>query len=236
MIQLNRMIEVEKLKSEIESRLRNLNITYDNYESTTNADTKNKEETEEVNDFLILKTIICGAFYPNYFNGFKVDLENAQKMVAGRDPKNTVQLKNMPSGEGILYSQQLNDMFKPCANLVQVHFEETRAYVEFKSKCDSVPSNVNLGVYLAVQMRLLRIPIQLKRFNDKTTREKLNEYDRMRKMESSQQIRPIRGDLKGFSFFKMNNSSILPSDNENLATGKLKSANKFNILYLYFLI
>lgn len=110
MIEFNRMVEVEKLKMELEARLFQLNI----------VSKKVQHNESDIHHYLILKAIICAAFYPNYFNGQKVDLQEAQRMVAGRDLKNTVQLKNMPIGEGILYSQKLSEIFKPCANLVQV--------------------------------------------------------------------------------------------------------------------
>lgn len=112
MIELNRIREVKKLKEELESRLSALGITYD---ASSEA---NKEK--DVNYHLILKMIICGAFYPNYFIGNKIDLAEAQRMVGGRDLKSTVQLKNMPLREGILYAQQLTDIFKSCASLIQV--------------------------------------------------------------------------------------------------------------------
>jgi ATP-dependent RNA helicase TDRD9 len=117
MIELNRIREVEKLKTELESRLRNLGILA--YESHWNE--ANSQE-REINYYIILKMVICGAFYPNYFIGNKLDLGEAQRLVGGRDLKNTVQLKNMPRGEGILYSQQLMDIFKSCANNIQVQF------------------------------------------------------------------------------------------------------------------
>lgn len=105
-----------------------------------------------------------------------------------------------------------------------MHFEESRVYVEFKSKNESVLSNVNLGVYLAVQMRLLRIPIRLDRYNARITREKLEEVDRNRKMEFAHK-RPILDSKTGISFSLnasiVSKKSILLSDDENITTGIL---------------
>lgn len=115
MIELNRIREVEKLKYELESRLCALGIVEYDPVSPDNLD-----DTKEINYYVILKMIICGAFFPNYFMGGKVDLGEAKRIVGGRDLRNTVQLKNMPRGEGILYSQQLTEIFKPCAKLIQV--------------------------------------------------------------------------------------------------------------------
>lgn len=203
MIELNRIKEVEKLKMELESRLRALHIEYDNTDSMNNSsmagDINNNNRQDDVAYHLILKMIICGAFYPNYFNSTKIDLQDAQRMVGGRDFKNTVQLRNMPVNEGILYTEQLNEIFSPCANLLQLHFEESRVYVEFKSKCDSVPSIVNLGVYMAVQMRLLRFPLRLDRYNERVIREKLEEIEKKR-CETSAIFKPTRDAETGISF------------------------------------
>lgn len=117
MIELNRIREVEKLKTELESRLRHLNIVYDEQLNSSSAAERNNED---IDYYLVLKMIVCGAFYPNYFNANKIDLQEAQRMVGGRDMKSTVQLKNMPMREGILYSQQINEIFKPCAKVIQV--------------------------------------------------------------------------------------------------------------------
>lgn len=193
MIELNRIREVEKLKTELESRLRTLHIEYvDNQQC-------NENRQDDVAYHLILKMIISGAFYPNYFNSTKIDLYEAQRMVGGRDFRNTVQLKNMPPNEGILYTEQISEIFSPCAKLLQVHFEDTRVYIEFKSKSESVPSIVNLGVYMAVQMRLLRFPLRLERYNARVTKEKLLEIERKR-CETSAIFMPTRDAETGISF------------------------------------
>lgn len=73
MIELNRIREVEKLKSELESRLRALHITY-------NEEEIDEKRAEDVNYHIILKMIFCGAFYPNYFNANKLDIQEAQRV------------------------------------------------------------------------------------------------------------------------------------------------------------
>lgn len=195
MIEINRIREVEQLKNELESRLRELNIVCNRHVKINQPGSRinppsasteyNIDNEDMVTQNMILKMIIAGAFYPNYFNGIKLDLQDAVRTMSGRDMKNTVQIKNLPLNEGLLYAQNLNDIFKTCSKLVQIHFEDTKAYVEFKSKCEQVSSNVNLGVYLAVQMRLLRIPIRIKRLNAKLTEELLKKYEQLRKANTS---------------------------------------------------
>jgi len=183
MIQLDRIREVEKLIGELNNRLKNMNIRCnreDSYFSSNRGESYNSEKDDLVNQNLILKMIIAGAFYPNYFNSHKVDIQEAYRFVGGKDIYNTVQLKNFPLNEGVLYHQKLVEMFKACSKSVQVHFEDTKAYVEFKSKCDEVASNVNLGVYLACQIRLLRIPLELKRFTPEITHQKLSKLEKLK--------------------------------------------------------
>ena len=88
----------------------------------------------------------------------------------------------------------------------QVHYEDTRVYIEFKSRCESVPSSVNLGVYMAVQMRLLRFPICLKRYTPAVTKEKLEELERKRN-ESSGSLVKTKSRETGINF-SLNSSRV----------------------------
>lgn len=42
------------------------------------------------NDHLLLKLVIAGAFYPNYFYWSEIDEELAQREMSGHDPTTTV--------------------------------------------------------------------------------------------------------------------------------------------------
>lgn len=42
------------------------------------------------NDYLLLKLVIAGAFYPNYFYWSEIDEELAQREMSGHDPTTTV--------------------------------------------------------------------------------------------------------------------------------------------------
>jgi ATP-dependent RNA helicase TDRD9 len=184
MIELGRLREAEKLKLELESRLQHINIhcTRDiklndpNY-SALNPDAYNIDDPHNdlESNYLILKMMIAGAFYPNYFNGIPVDPAESMRLIACRDYRNTVVVKNLPQDEAALYTKQLVDMFKPCAKHIQVHYDNTKAYIEFKSKCEEVSTNVNLGVYMAVQMRMLRLPAFLQRYSPLAAHKKLKQ-------------------------------------------------------------
>ncbi len=82
--------------------------------------------------------ILTSAFYPNHFNAQTLDIEEAERSVFLKDIKNTVQIKNLPNNEGFLYHQKLIDLFKFCSNSIQLHFENTKAYIEFKNQYDHV--------------------------------------------------------------------------------------------------
>ncbi|RMZ95888.1 ATP-dependent RNA helicase TDRD9 [Brachionus plicatilis] len=127
--------------------------------------------------------IMAGAFYPNYFTSTNIDLQEAVRMCNGKDFRNTVQLRNFPREEGVLYTQKICDMFKVCSKLVKASFQDTKCFVEFNSS--QVTSGVNLGVYLAVQMRLLSIPLRIKRYNAKITYQKLKRHKQLKSISSS---------------------------------------------------
>lgn len=192
MIELNRLKEVEALKHELESRLRQFNIicnrdiTINNRRKNTKVSTMYDidDEKDSTRQNLILKMILTSAFYPNYFNASTLDIEEAERSVCLKDIRNTVQIKNLPNNEGFLYHQKLIELFKFCSNSIQLHFENTKAYVEFKNQYEHTPSTVNIAIYLAVQMRLMRIPMQLKQFSSAVTKEKLKRNEQAKKFQN----------------------------------------------------
>ncbi len=135
---------------------------------------------------MILKVIIAGAFYPHYFNANKLDILEAEREVGGRDILSTVVVRNLPMNESILYQDQLHTLFEVCAGTKSrtiINFEDTRAYVEFRTNIDEdVKTPVHLGVYLAVQIRMLRLPMRLKRLTANASQEAMREL--MRKSTS----------------------------------------------------
>ena len=89
--------------------------------------------------FLILRLIMFGAFYPNYFtrqSNSEVE-QLANRTLVGRDPKNTVYLQGMDEDQakfGHLYSGQIKRIFQDCTkeeDRIKLTFEERKIYVEF---------------------------------------------------------------------------------------------------------
>ncbi|XP_008937811.1 PREDICTED: putative ATP-dependent RNA helicase TDRD9 [Merops nubicus] len=107
----------------------------------------------------ILQVVIAGAFYPNYFTFGKCDEEIAVKDLAGKDPKTTVMLKNIPP-YGYLYHQQLKSLFRHCGKVKSIAYEGSKAFVEF-SRNPVEGFKILPAVYLSVKMSQLKIPLKL---------------------------------------------------------------------------
>lgn len=131
---------------------------------------------------LILKTVIAGAFYPNFFSRKTPDNDyprDAFRTIDGHDPCNTVYFKGVPRNHmRCLYTKVIKDIFVKNGIVdgehpedVRVMFDEgtEKVYVTFKSmmqnrgwnKCDygveCMPGKIETEVYKAVKMRKLRI-------------------------------------------------------------------------------
>lgn len=169
------MREVNLLVREITERLQRVHIR-----ETAGVNRVRWSEREKT---IVLKIVIAGAFYPNYFLRNSFDHQsyerNTYQLLSGRNPCNTVYFTNFDSKYiGQLYTQCIKDMFKQCTtntkNLL-VNFEEgsQKIFVTFPNDSDfdhpdaynlvqSVPGSVRPEVYKAVKMRQLRYNTSLK--------------------------------------------------------------------------
>ncbi|XP_067013969.2 probable ATP-dependent RNA helicase spindle-E [Anabrus simplex] len=169
-IQIRVMREVAALVNDLKLRLKRLNIE----ESVGQG----RVTWNDVQKPLVLKIVIAGAFYPNYFvrgaQGGQVDEKDAVRQLVGRDPYNTVFLQGMPLNQpGILYVKTIKKALEECADEMNVTFDGTcKVYVQFgrttyKDREDThnfmanIPGKVSMAVYRAVKLRQLRIPIVL---------------------------------------------------------------------------
>uniref|UniRef100_A0A8C0V1W8 RNA helicase n=1 Tax=Cyanistes caeruleus TaxID=156563 RepID=A0A8C0V1W8_CYACU len=107
----------------------------------------------------ILQVVIAGAFYPNYCTFGKCHEEIAMKDLAGKDPKTTVMLKNIPPF-GYIYHKQLQSLLRQCGQVKSISYNGSRAFVEFSRNPKEV-FKVLPEVYLAVKMSQLKIPFEL---------------------------------------------------------------------------
>lgn len=125
---------------------------------------------------IILKIIIAGAFYPNYFTRSNLnDVEqerNIYHVLCGNDPCNTVYFTNFNTKHiGQLYTRSIKDLFKdvkiPSTN-IEIRFQpgSEKVFVTFKKDAEDdvdidssrqlmVPGRVRPEVYKSVKMRQL---------------------------------------------------------------------------------
>lgn len=163
-IQKNIIREVSRLELEITSRLRNIGIE----EMKGNL----KVRWGDIEKPLILKVIIAGAFYPNYFIPLGQDEKEAVKLLGGRDPFTTVYLSGMPHNQpGPLYSHSIKKHFTECGSAIDVSFDGSRkVYLQFGSSIleknddtlrNQMPGKISSAVYRAIKLRQLQIPITI---------------------------------------------------------------------------
>lgn len=127
----------------------------------------------------ILKVVISGAFYPNYFirsaaHG-QIDEREAVKTVGGRDPYRTVYFRGMSPGQpGQLYVRDIKEMLD-IKDEVKIGFDDSmKIYVEFKKNNEvepvnlngqqyltTIPGNISMEVYKAVKKRQLKYDFNL---------------------------------------------------------------------------
>ncbi|CAH3166074.1 unnamed protein product [Porites lobata] len=147
---IGRIREVEQLVTELTNRLKGFNII-----STKPLHQKNITSPENMR---ILKLMICGAFYPNFFVSSDMDESEVMKTMSGHDPFSTVMVRNVPP-HGALYKSAIARLFRECGRGKAIYFEDTRAYIEFERPQHMeqvLQTNTILpAVYLALKMRKL---------------------------------------------------------------------------------
>lgn len=162
-MQIRALTEMSHLVFEIENRLKNLDIKI---KKSPELQSWSKKETN-----LVLKIIICGAFYPYYFYTSSVLERESFHILAGRDPCNTVFFKGFdPNYIGVLYEKNIKQLFKDIAPMqeLKVTFDNNsqRIFVTFSNSTkyyddkndifiESMPGRVLTEIYKAVKMRKL---------------------------------------------------------------------------------
>ena len=156
-IQIRRIKEVEELVKDLKARVRKFNIC------TPEGPAYQKPDMRLPENLLILKIVLCGAFYPNYFVQQPCDEQMADREIAGHNPLMTVIVKGLPANQGALYRKQLENNFSRCdpTRKPKMHFEETRAYIEFMRDHSAESNKVPHSVFLALKLRQLGPKLKL---------------------------------------------------------------------------
>nr|B3M383.1 RecName: Full=Probable ATP-dependent RNA helicase spindle-E; AltName: Full=Homeless [Drosophila ananassae] len=163
-VSLRALKEMHLLVQELKSRCSQLGMISFNLSSSDMPDDLEKA--------ILLKVIIAGAFYPNYFlRSKKTTLEQERDIfhvISGRDPCRTVYFTNFkPAYMGELYTRRIKDLFQELKippESIEVTFQpgSQKVFVTFKSdECDTnctrlinVPGQVLTEVYKSIRMRL----------------------------------------------------------------------------------
>ncbi|XP_071078923.1 ATP-dependent RNA helicase TDRD9-like isoform X1 [Haliotis cracherodii] len=194
-IQIRRINETSDLIRELEQRLERFNIQKASRPPFFKGDYNSSKER------LLLKLVLCGAFYPNYFLRGEVDEGDAIRVLSNHDPMNTVALKGLPANQGMLYKEKLQCIFSECSRDPPpiINFEETKAFIQFPWKGNTLcESRVHKGMYMAIKLRLLRIPIEVEMYTREDANIIASNLHKAQDMVASQgQLRTNR--LKGSS-------------------------------------
>ena len=130
---------------------------------------------------MILKIAFCAAFFPNYFTQNPVDKDAISKMMPTQDILSSVEISGLPQNQGVLYADQIRNLFVPCSDQVDIDFEETKAVVTFSGTENPLKdawekhhqlshgfdahspteTAVKRSVYIAVKMRLIHHPLNI---------------------------------------------------------------------------
>ncbi|XP_063255532.1 ATP-dependent RNA helicase TDRD9 [Prinia subflava] len=151
-VHINKIKEVEELFHNLKRRVSAFNMHVKAQPSPMDQEYVCKQR-------FILQVVIAGAFYPNYCTFGKCYEETAMKDLAGKDPKTTVMLKNIPP-YGYIYHKQLQSLLRQCGQVKSISYSGARAFVEFSRNPKEV-FKVLPEVYLAVKMSQLKIPFEL---------------------------------------------------------------------------
>ncbi|XP_016969045.1 probable ATP-dependent RNA helicase spindle-E [Drosophila rhopaloa] len=172
-VSLRSLKEMHLLVQELRMRCTNLGLVPFAADSTQMLGDREK--------VTILKVIIAGAFYPNYFmrsKGSCVEPDrDMYQVLSGNDPCRTVYFTNFKPGYmGELYTRRIKDLFQeariPPENIdVTFQHGSQKVFVTFKhddcnensSKLISVSGKIESEVYKAVRMRFERMqrPIRI---------------------------------------------------------------------------
>ncbi|XP_075146643.1 tudor domain containing 9 protein spindle E [Haematobia irritans] len=169
-INLRSIKEMHLLIQELKERLNSYNFKVQN--SYQRVHWIDREKT------IILKIVIAGAFYPNYFTRSSLNETDRERgvyhAICGNDPCSTVYFTNFNTKHiGQLYTQHIKHIFrdvgiKPQDMEVRFQSGSEKVFVTFKNEFEDdydesskrvmVPGRVRPEVYKAVRMRMSRVP------------------------------------------------------------------------------
>ncbi|XP_072748336.1 probable ATP-dependent RNA helicase spindle-E isoform X2 [Anoplolepis gracilipes] len=154
--------EIDAFIAEIRMKLRRFGI------KETMGNSKITWESLRIDRTFIIKIIIAGAFYPNYFVKFPYKVEDnkqsIEKLLSFRNPMNTVVLRGWPLRQpGSVYSKRFQEFFGQHLAIdnkdITISFDgSNRVYIEYEGNC--MPDY--WFVQTCIKLRQCRFPIEIK--------------------------------------------------------------------------
>ncbi|XP_058808983.1 probable ATP-dependent RNA helicase spindle-E [Phymastichus coffea] len=187
-IQIKVMHEVDYLVGELSKRLERLGI-----KETVGP---NKLVVDDVDRGLILKIVLAGAFYPNYFvrnQSPVIDPDETQgtRALGGLDPSRTVFLQGWkPDQPGKLYAKRIQEVFRGVCETtykqtlvefdgsmrVYIMFNDDKIYGDSQKQTD-IPGNVSLSVYKALKLRKMGTEIKIDVLDSASSQQRARELE-----------------------------------------------------------
>ncbi|XP_076825905.1 ATP-dependent RNA helicase TDRD9-like [Clavelina lepadiformis] len=140
-IQIRRIHEVKYLVDELRQRLGHFNIRSDDQ---LHWSSENPQQCE-----LILKIVMAGAFYPNFFEQSVIDETQSVKEMSLLDPTNTMMFTGIPRGKAPLFKDSLLEATKQCGKQKAIFYDGRKAFIQFKDSDNIDTGSVSPAMYLA---------------------------------------------------------------------------------------
>lgn len=171
-IQIRDIKKVQELVIDLTRRLKDMNVF------TPTRPFLRPANKDAARDEIILKLVLCGAFYPNYFEEVPGDEKLADREMSGYNPFTTIMVKGLPANQGALYRHDVEEFFSHCDDRKpKIHFEETRAFVEFtRDPTDGASTKVLRAVYVALKLRQLREALEINLYDVQTANSQMSQF------------------------------------------------------------
>lgn len=147
---------------------------------------------------MMLKVVICGACYPNFFvrssEGGQIDEAMAVRTLGGRDPYTTVYFTGKPPNQpGQLYVSKIKEILNDCGTDMHVSFDQGssgKVYVQFRkdsSRGVKLPGKIATEVYRAVKNRHFKMTSEIRCISAEEGNRRLAIWREQQKSKSNSQ-------------------------------------------------
>ncbi|RWS11290.1 putative ATP-dependent RNA helicase TDRD9-like protein, partial [Dinothrombium tinctorium] len=227
-IQYKRLRDVGILYEEIIKRLSDINIRVP-IRPNQQVDISRRE--------LVLKVVMCGAFYPNFFTRMDMSAIDIRRELHDKDPRTTVKISNLPQNEGVLYAPYIREMFAECSDQIDIEFEETHALLTFSGSRNPLEgvkkqqrfirgrdvldaeiqqsirdTAVKTSVFIAMKRRYIGRPLEMHAFREDYARRKLEDIKSTRdnNIDRKKILRTNRYNVPAVSNFQVKQVDLPP--------------------------